>query len=72
LVASDEVIVPLQCEWFSLHGFIELNNNLNKVRAALNPDLKLAGILATMYDRRAVHNREVLQRIVEQFPADVF
>jgi len=72
LVASDEVIVPLQCEWFSLHGFIELNNNLNKVRAALNPELKLAGILATMYDRRAVHNREVLQRIVEQFPEDVF
>ena len=72
LVASDEVIVPLQCEWFSLHGFIELNNNLNKVRQALNPDLKLAGILATMYDRRAVHNREVLARIVEQFPEDTF
>jgi chromosome partitioning protein len=64
--------VPLQCEWFSLHGFIELNNNLNKVRQALNPDLKLSGILATMYDRRAVHNREVLARIVEQFPEDTF
>ena len=66
LVASDEVIVPLQCEWFSLHGFIELNNNLNKVRQALNPDLKLSGILATMYDRRAVHNREVLAMIVSK------
>ena len=72
LVAANEVIVPLQCEWFSLHGFIELNNNLAKVRQALNPDLKLAGILATMYDRRAVHNREVLSRIVEQYPGEIF
>ncbi|MEN9678983.1 MAG: hypothetical protein RLZ57_112, partial [Actinomycetota bacterium] len=72
LVAAKEVIVPLQCEWFSLNGFIELGNNLQKVRQALNPDLKLIGVLATMYDRRAVHNREVLGRMLEQFPDDVF
>ena len=72
LVAAKEVIVPLQCEWFSLNGFIELGNNLQKVRQSLNPDLKLVGVLATMYDRRAVHNREVLGRMLEQFPEDVF
>ncbi len=72
LVASDEVIVPLQCEYFALHGFIELKGNLEKVKTFLNPNLKLVGILATMYDKKTLHNRQVLERILEQFPKDVF
>jgi chromosome partitioning protein len=72
LVAADEVIVPLQCEYFALHGFIELKGNLDKVRTFLNPDLKLIGILATMYDRKTVHNREVLTTILEKYAEDVF
>ena len=72
LVAADEVIVPLQCEYFALHGFIELKGNLDKVRTFLNPDLKLIGILATMFDRKTVHNREVLTTILEKYPEDVF
>jgi chromosome partitioning protein len=72
LVASDEVIVPLQCEYFALHGFIELKGNLDKVKNFLNPDLKLIGILATMYDRKTLHNREVLSAILEKYPEDVF
>ena len=72
LVAADEVIVPLQCEYFALHGFIELKGNLDKVKNFLNPNLTLIGILATMYDKKTSHNRQVLERILEQFPADVF
>ena len=72
LVASDEVIVPLQCEYFALHGFIELKGNIDKVKSFLNPELKLAGILATMYDRKTLHNREVLTAILEKYPEDVF
>jgi chromosome partitioning protein len=72
LVASDEVIVPMQCEYFALHGFIELKGNLDKVKNFLNPNLKLIGILATMYDKKTSHNRQVLERILEQFPEDVF
>jgi len=72
LVAADEVIVPLQCEYFALHGFIELKGNLDKVKNFLNPNLNLIGILATMYDKKTSHNRQVLERILEQFPADVF
>jgi len=72
LVAADEVIVPLQCEYFALHGFIELKGNLDKVKNFLNPDLKLVGILATMYERKTVHNREVLTTILEKYPEDVF
>ena len=52
LVAADEVIVPLQCEYFALHGFIELKGNLDKVKNFLNPNLRLIGILATMYDKK--------------------
>lgn len=72
LVASDEVIVPLQCEYFALHGFIELKGNIDKVKSFLNPELKLIGILATMYDRKTLHNREVLTAILEKYPEDVF
>lgn len=72
LVASDEVIVPLQCEYFALHGFIELKGNIDKVKNFLNPELKLIGILATMYDRKTLHNREVLTAILEKYPEDVF
>jgi chromosome partitioning protein len=72
LVAADEVIVPLQCEYFALHGFIELKGNLDKVKNFLNPDLKLIGILATMFERKTVHNREVLTTILEKYPDDVF
>ena len=71
LVASDEVIVPMQCEYFALHGFIELKGNLDKVKNFLNPNLRLIGILATMYDKKTSHNRQVLERILEQFPEDV-
>jgi len=72
LVASDEVIVPLQCEYFALHGFIELKGNIDKVRSFLNPQLRLIGILATMFDRKTLHNREVLTAILEKYPEDVF
>jgi chromosome partitioning protein len=72
LVASDEVIAPLQCEYFALHGFIELKGNIDKVKSFLNPELKLVGILATMYDRKTLHNREVLTAILEKYPEDVF
>jgi len=72
LVAADEVIVPLQCEYFALHGFIELKGNLDKVKNFLNPNLKLIGILATMFDKKTVHNREVLTTIMEKYPEDVF
>jgi chromosome partitioning protein len=72
LVASNDVIVPLQCEYFALHGFIELSGNIEKVKNFLNPDLRLIGILATMYDRKTLHNREVLKAILDKYPDDVF
>jgi chromosome partitioning protein len=72
LTAAHGVIVPLQCEFFALRGFAQLQENLERVRVSLNPELKLVGILATMYDKKTLHSREVLERILEAFPDKVF
>ncbi len=72
LTAADGVIVPLECEYFSLRGVALLIQTIDKVRERLNPQLELEGILATMYDRRTLHGREVLARVVQAFGDKVF
>ena len=72
LTAADGVIIPLECEFFSLRGVALLIDTVDKVRERLNPALKLDGILATMYDGRTLHGREVFSRVVEAFGDDVF
>jgi chromosome partitioning protein len=72
LTAADAVIVPLECEFFALRGVALLVETINKVRERLNPRLEIEGILATMYDARTLHSREVLARVVEAFGDRVF
>jgi len=72
LTAAHGVIVPLECEFFSLRGVALLIQTIDKVRERLNPQLELEGILATMYDSRTLHGREVLSRVVEAFGEKVF
>ncbi|NBQ00564.1 MAG: ParA family protein [Actinobacteria bacterium] len=72
LTASDWVLVPLECEYFALRGVALLDDIIKKVKANTNPDIELLGILPTMFDRKTVHSREVLERISEAFPAKVF
>ena len=72
LTAADSVIVPLECEFFSLRGVALLIQTIDKVRERLNPQLELEGILPTMYDSRTLHGREVLTRVVEAFGDGVF
>ena len=72
LTASHTVIVPLECEYFALRGVALLVDIIKKVQANTNPDLQLLGILATMFDKKTVHSREVLDRIVEAFPDKIF
>ncbi|MEA9984696.1 MULTISPECIES: ParA family protein [Subtercola] len=71
LTASHGVLIPLECEFFALRGVALLVETIDKVRDRLNPAIKLDGILATMYDPRTLHSREVMQRVVEQFGTDV-
>ena len=72
LTAADGVIIPSECEFFALRGVALLIQTIEKIRERLNPDLELEGILATMYDSRTLHGREVLARIVEAFGDRVF
>src|SRR4051794_19104009 len=72
LTAAHGVIIPLECEFFSLRGVALLIDTIEKVQQRLNPELRLEGILATMYDGRTLHSREVFSRVVEAFGDDVF
>jgi chromosome partitioning protein len=71
LTASHGVIIPLECEFFALRGVALLIETIDKVRDRLNPSIELDGLLATMYDPRTLHSREVLERVVEAFGDDV-
>ncbi len=72
LTSAHGVVIPLECEFFALRGVALLVETIEKVRDRLNPDLELEGILATMYDARTVHARQVLSRVVEAFGDKVY
>ncbi|MDN5917551.1 MAG: AAA family ATPase, partial [Pseudonocardia sp.] len=72
LACADAVLIPLACEFFSLRGVALLMDTIDKVQDRLNPDLKLLGILATMFDQRTLHTKEVHDRVVEAFGELVF
>lgn len=72
LTAAHGVLIPLECEFFALRGVALLVETIEKVQDRLNPSLELDGLLATMYDSRTLHSREVLERIVETFGDKVF
>ena len=72
LVASNGVIVPVQCEYLSLRGLVQLENTLSMIRENLNPDVEIQGILPTMYDKRLLHSREAVDILKENFGDLVF
>lgn len=72
LTASHGVLIPLACEFFALRGVALLIETIDKVRDRLNPALDLDGIVATMFDPRTLHAREVLERVVDTFGDKVF
>jgi chromosome partitioning protein len=72
LTAADSVIVPVQCEYLSLRGLVQLENTLAMVRENLNPDVRIEGILPTMFDSRTLHSREALEILQENFGDLVF
>jgi chromosome partitioning protein len=72
LTAAHGVIIPLETEFFALRGVALLVETIDKVRDRLNPRLQTDGILATMYDARTLHSREVLARVREAFGDQVF
>jgi chromosome partitioning protein len=72
LCYSTEVMIPLQCEFFALQGLGLLMNTIDLVHKRLNPELKLSGVIITMYDNRKLLLRETLKQIEEHFAGKVF
>src|SRR5919199_3715030 len=72
LACADGVLIPLECEFFSLRGVALLMDTIEKVQDRLNPNLDILGILATMFDPRTLHTREVQHRVREAFGDLVF
>jgi chromosome partitioning protein len=72
LTAADKVIVPVQCEYLSMRGLIQLQNTLQMIREHLNPDVDIEGILPTLMDTRTVHAKEAIEILEENFGERVF
>ena len=72
LTAADKVIVPVQCEYLSMRGLVQLQNTLQMIRENLNPDVEIEGILPTMLDSRTVHAKEAVEILEENFGDLVF
>ena len=72
LVASNSVIVPVQCEFFALEGLGKLLNTIKIVQSRLNPDLQIEGILMTMYDGRLRLSNQVVSEVRKHFDEMVF
>ena len=72
LVASEGVIVPVQCEYLSLRGLVQLENTLSMIRENLNPQVKIMGILPTMFDGRTLHSKVAVEILTENFGPLVF
>jgi chromosome partitioning protein len=72
LTAAHKVIVPVQCEYLSMRGLIQLQNTLAMIRENLNPDVQIAGILPTMVDTRTLHAKEALEILEENFGDTMF
>jgi chromosome partitioning protein len=70
--AADGMIIPVQCEYLALEGLSHLVRALELVRKALNPDLRLRGLVLTMYDSRTTLSREVVEEVRRHFPGRVF
>lgn len=72
LAAADAVLIPVQCSYLAMHGLKQLLDTVEAVRAHGNPDLKILGVVLTMYDPRTLHTREVEERLRTHFGDLVF
>jgi chromosome partitioning protein len=72
LTAADKVIVPVQCEYLSMRGLVQLQNTLKMIQENLNPNVKIEGILPTMLDSRTIHAKEAVEILEENFGELVF
>jgi len=71
LTASNGVIIPMECEYFAVLGLSLVKKTIDKIRENTNPELEIYGILATMFERKTGHSRDVLELIAKEFPDEL-
>ncbi len=72
LAAADEVLIPIQCEYYALEGLVLLLRTIEKIRVYLNPNLRIGGILLTMHDARTNISKQVMDEVRKQYPNETF
>ena len=72
LVAAKSILIPMQCEYYALEGLSALMDTINKIRASLNPDLVIEGLLRTMYDPRNRLSQQVTEQLSKYFGDKVY
>lgn len=72
MTAADSILIPIQCEYYSLEGLSQLITSVKTIKKSLNPDLEIEGILATMFDGRTNLSQQVLDEVKKHFPDKVF
>jgi chromosome partitioning protein len=72
LTASNGVIIPMECEYFAVLGLSLVKKTIQKIQENTNPELAIYGILATMFEKKTGHSREVLELIDKEFPNEIF
>lgn len=72
LAAAEQVLIPVQCEYYALEGLGQLMNTIDLVRGSVNPDLQVLGVVLTMYDRRNQLSNQVVNEVMKNFPGRVF
>ncbi len=72
LTASDQVIIPIQCEFFALEGLTKIIETINIIKKRLNPNLEVLGVLFTMFDNRTTLTKQVIDQVTEYFGDKVF
>jgi len=73
LAAADEIVIPLQCEWFGLEGLAKIVHVIDQIRdSEANPDLRLEGIVMTMFDGRTLLSRQVVEEVTSFFPEQIY
>ena len=72
LAAADEILIPVQCEYYALEGLSDLMNTLRMVKKRVNPDLSIFGVILTMFDGRTNFSNQVAQEVRRHFPGKVF
>ncbi|MBE6976382.1 MAG: ParA family protein [Ruminococcaceae bacterium] len=72
LAAADEILIPVQCEYYALEGLSDLMTTLRMVKKRVNPDLSIFGVILTMFDGRTNFSNQVAQEVRKHFPGKVF